>query len=70
MEYKDFLAKLSKPAQRALEQEEIDSFEKLASLTKKELLSFHGVGPKSIPIVMECLNNIGLELKTIGSCDL
>lgn len=63
MEYKEFLSKLSKPARSALEYEGIDSFEKLAALRKKELLSIHGIGPKSLPIVVECLNQEGLKLK-------
>jgi len=63
MKYNEFLIRLSNPARRALEFQGIDSFEKLASLSKKELLSFHGVGPKSLPIVTECLNEQGLKLK-------
>ncbi len=63
MEYKDFLAKLSKPAQRALANEGIDCFEKLETYTQKDLLSLHGFGPKSIPIVIDCLKNVDMELK-------
>lgn len=63
MEYKDFLNKLSNPARSALEYEGIDNFEKLASLSKKELLLIHGIGPKSLPIVSECLNNVGKKLR-------
>ncbi len=63
MEYKDFLSKLSNPARSALEYEGIDSFEKLASLSKKELLSIHGIGPKTLPIVIEWLNNVGMALR-------
>ena len=44
MEYKDFLDKLSNPARRGLEYEGINDFTKLASLSKKELLSIHGFG--------------------------
>lgn len=63
MKYEDFLNKLSNPARSALEYEGIDNFEKLASLRKKELFSIHGIGPKSLPIVIECLNNAGMKLK-------
>lgn len=63
MEYKDFLSKLSKPARGALEYEGINDFEKLASLSKKELLSIHGIGPKTLPIVIECLNSVGMKLR-------
>lgn len=41
----------------------IDSFEKLALLTQKELLSMHGMGPKSLPIVIESLKSIGMKLR-------
>lgn len=63
MEYNDFLNKLSSPARRALENEGIDSFLKLASLSKKELLAKHGIGRTTIPLVNEYLNKAGLKLK-------
>lgn len=63
MECEDFLNKLSNPARSALRYEGINNFEKLASLRKKELLSIHGIGPKSLPIVIECLNNVGMKLR-------
>ncbi len=63
MEYKDFLNKLSNPARSALEDEGIDSFDKLAALSKKELLAKHGIGRKTLPLVNECLNKAGLKLK-------
>ena len=63
MDYNDFLSKLSNPARSALEYEQIDSFEKLASLTQKELLSIHGIGPKSLPIVIDSLKNVGMKLR-------
>lgn len=63
MEYKDFLDKLSSPARSALEDEGIDSFEKLAALSKKELLAKHGIGRKTLPLVNEYLNKVGMKLK-------
>ena len=63
MEFKEFLEKLSNPARSALEYEGIDSFEKLAALSKKELLSFHGVGPKTLPVVEESLERAGMKLR-------
>lgn len=63
MTYQDFLAILAKPAARALLNEEIDSFEKLAMLTEKEVLAFHGVGPSSIPKIKLALSDIGLGFK-------
>ncbi|KAF0091966.1 MAG: hypothetical protein FD141_150 [Fusobacteria bacterium] len=63
MEYKDFLNKLSGPARNALEDEGIDSFEELATLSKKELLAKHGIGRATLPLVNECLNKKGLKLR-------
>ncbi len=63
MEYKDFLNKLSNPAREALEDEGIDSFEKLAKLSKKELLAKHGIGRTTLPLVNEYLNKKGLKLR-------
>lgn len=63
MKYEDFLSRLSKPARSAFEDAGIDSAEKLASLSKKELLSMHGIGPKSLPLVTEYLSSVGMKLK-------
>lgn len=63
MTYQDFLNKLSNPAKNGLLNESIDDFDKLSALTEKELLSFHGIGSKSLPIVRDCLAQKGLKLK-------
>lgn len=63
MKYEDFLARLSNPARTALEVAAIDSFEKLAAMSKKELLSLHGLGPKSLPVIQDCLEQLGLQLR-------
>lgn len=63
MDYEEFLNRFSRPARRALENEGINSFGKLAALSKKEFLSLHGIGPKSLPIAVECLNEVGMEFK-------
>lgn len=63
MLYEEFLSMLSNPARRALERGGISSFESLASLSKKELLNMHGIGPKSLPIVEDCLDSVGMKLK-------
>ncbi|MBL1227153.1 hypothetical protein IW510_18670 [Enterococcus sp. BWR-S5] len=60
MDYQEFLAKLSRPAQRALLHEKVNSFEKLSSLTEKQVLSFHGIGPSSLPVMKDCLRAVGL----------
>lgn len=63
MEYEEFLSKLSNPARRTLEYEGVNSFEKLASFSKKELLKIHGIGPKSTPAIERCLNSNEMKLK-------
>ena len=63
MTYLDFLDKLSKPAKNGLLHEGIDDFDKLSELTEKEILSIHGIGPKSLPVVRECLAQTGMKLK-------
>lgn len=45
----EFLAVLSAPARRALENAGIKTLKQLASYTEKEILSLHGMGPSSIP---------------------
>lgn len=46
-----FLEKLSAPAQRALIQQNINSLKALATYSEKEILSLHGIGKTSIPIL-------------------
>ena len=58
-----FLSKLSAPASRALLHEGIDTLEKLSQFKENEILKFHGMGPKSIPILKEELKAIGLSFK-------
>lgn len=59
----DFLAIVSAPARRALENAGITTFEKLAAKTKEELLSLHGLGPSSIPKLIAILEEHGLQLR-------
>lgn len=56
-----FLSLLASPARRALLFHGIDTVEKLASCTEKEILSFHGMGPKSLPILRKVLSNAKLS---------
>jgi hypothetical protein len=58
-----FLSHLSAPARRALESQGIDTLEKLAGYSKKELLKLHGFGPSSIPVLENALKKEGLTLK-------
>jgi hypothetical protein len=61
-----FLSKLGAPALRALERENIFSLEELSKWTEKELLQLHGIGPSSIPILKNELEEIGLTFKSIS----
>lgn len=58
LSFKDegFIGKLSFPAKRALENEGIKSVEKLAGYTEKEIISLHGIGPSSLPVMKKALN--------------
>lgn len=58
-----FLALLSAPARRALENNGITSLEKLSQATEKEILSFHGMGKSSIPKLRLALAEKGLAFK-------
>ena len=58
-----FMANLPAPARRALESKEIDSIEKLATYSEKEILSLHGMGKSSIPKLKAALEEMGLAFK-------
>ena len=62
-----FLAILSAPARRALENSGINSLKKLAKLTEKEVLALHGMGPASIPRLRAALKSEGLSFRTPNS---
>lgn len=49
-------ASIGGPATRALEARGITSLEAISKLTEKELASLHGVGPKAIAILKQCLD--------------
>ena len=59
-----FLALLSAPARRALENKHITSLEKLSEFSEKEILQLHGMGPSSIPKLRDALKAVGLNFKT------
>lgn len=59
----NFLLMLSVPAKRALENNGINSIKKLSQLSEKTVLSFHGIGPSSIPKLKEVLQAEGLSFK-------
>ncbi len=58
-----FLAKLSAPARRALEHENILTRQQLARWSKKEVLALHGIGPASMPVLEKELAAVGLEFR-------
>jgi DNA-directed RNA polymerase alpha subunit len=59
----DFLAVLSAPARRALENSGIDSLEKLSGYSEKETLKLHGMGKSSIPRLRTELGKKGLSFR-------
>ncbi len=63
MKFEELLAGLSNPAGRGLEQAGIADFDKLASLSKKQLLAIHGMGPKALSVISEFLEQMGLNLR-------
>lgn len=59
----NFLSRLSAPARRAMENKQIKTIEQLTNFTEKEVLSFHGIGKSSIPILQNELSKINLSFK-------
>ncbi len=58
------MAKLGAPARRALESEGIRTLQALAQRSEMELLSLHGFGPGSLPILRKELKAAGLQFTT------
>ncbi|WP_114750694.1 RNA polymerase alpha subunit C-terminal domain-containing protein [Pleomorphovibrio marinus] len=59
-----FLSLLSSPARSALvEYLGIDTLEKLSQYSEKEILSLHGMGKASMPILRKALEEKGLSFK-------
>jgi uncharacterized protein YdhG (YjbR/CyaY superfamily) len=57
----DFLSVLPAPARRALKNNGISTLKQLSGHTEKEILSFHGLGPGSIPKLEAALKQAGLS---------
>ncbi|MBE2223786.1 MAG: hypothetical protein IAF02_19760 [Anaerolineae bacterium] len=55
-----FLSLLSAPARRALQNANINIPADLSNHTEQEILALHGMGPKSLPILREALEEAGL----------
>lgn len=58
-----FLSKLVAPARRAFENAGITTINQLAEYSEKDLLSLHGFGKSSIPVLTTELEKSGLKLK-------
>jgi len=59
-----FLALLSAPARRALENNGITSLVQLSKLTEKDILKLHGMGKASVLTLRKALSEEGLSFKT------
>lgn len=58
-----FLAELAAPARRTLENNAINSLEKLATFSEKEVLKFHGMGKSSISKLKKMLKEVDLNFR-------
>ncbi len=58
-----FLAALSTPARRALETFGVTTLTELAQYSEREILSLHGMGPRSMPTLRQVLLTKGLTFK-------
>jgi hypothetical protein len=58
-----FLSKLGGPAGRALENNGITTLQQLSGFSRKDILKLHGIGPNTIPKLLEALDAEGLSFK-------
>jgi len=58
-----FLATLSAPARRALENSGIDTVQKVSLYQEADILKLHGMGPGSLPKLRQALQDFGLSFK-------
>lgn len=61
-----FLSLLSAPARRALLGLQIDTLEKLAQYSEKEVLALHGIGKTSMPVLRQALAAEGLAFRSFS----
>jgi hypothetical protein len=59
----NLLSSLSAPARRALENNGITTLEQLSKYSKKEVLSFHGMGKSSIPKLEKLLSDQNMSFR-------
>lgn len=57
------LPDIGAPATRALTSEGIDTLEAATTLTEREVLALHGVGPRAVRILAEHLKAAGLAFR-------
>ena len=55
-----FLSLLGAPARRALAQAGISTLAELSQHSEAEILKLHGVGPKTLPVLRQALDDAGL----------
>ena len=55
-----FLSLLGAPARRALENAGIAALTQLSTYNEQEIMALHGIGPKSLPILSQALQEAGL----------
>ena len=55
------LSLLAAPVRRAFQNKYIETVQDLSKYSKKEVLSWHGVGPASIPTLQKVLKEAGLD---------
>jgi len=58
-----FLTLIAAPARRALESHNITSLEQLSTYSTAEILTFHGMGPFSIPKLRQALESESLDFR-------
>lgn len=54
-----FLALLSPPARSALEAAGITTLTQLSQRSERQILALHGMGPKSLPVLRQALQDAG-----------
>ena len=59
----NLLSSLSAPSRRALENNGITTLEQLSKYSKKEVLSFHGMGKSSIPKLEKLLSDQNMSFR-------
>lgn len=54
---------LSAPARRALINAKLTKIEHLKKITEKQLMSLHGIGPSSLPIIKKAMKKYKVNFK-------